>query len=260
MFNAAAIPSVALSQDTRKLVHRDHIVVPRKLKRLRRRRARQDVVKLATHHERPRIVQSLLRIHATALATPRRSKPSPPHQQAARSSVPAFLISLRSDRTGGVIGQQQIAFVTRQSLICSGRMLRNICSAVDETTFNGPSPVSPTSDRSRHDRFHHAHGVFAWRAACVAGAVIVIVSEKPADFSVAFDAARPINRIVSRVWIRRRTLADVFSDLTAVAAGIQCGDECHDRQVPATSRRSTEFRVVFLRSSLDHQRAPRNSR
>ena len=49
----------------------------------------------------------------------------------------------------------------------------------------------------RHDRFHHAHGVFARRAARVAGAVIVVVSKEPADFSVSIDTSRPVNQIAS---------------------------------------------------------------
>ena len=64
------------------------------------------------------------------------------------------------------------------------------------------------------------------RAARIAGAVVVIISEEPARLAIALDPTRPIDRIVTRVRIgNHRAVADVFSDLSAVAAGIQRCDD-----------------------------------
>src|SRR5579872_1707481 len=43
-----------------------------------------------------------------------------------------------------------------------------------------------------HDSFQTLHGFLVWTSANVAGAVIVIVGEHPADFSVVQDARSPV--------------------------------------------------------------------
>src|SRR6185503_2725563 len=214
-------------EHTRKLVHREHIVIPRKLKCPGRRSAGQNVVKLSTHDERPGVVQAFLRVRAT-------TQPRSADRGFLRGvgeqfvlAVPAFPIRLRSYRTCGVIREQQIALVTRQSFYLLGANVEK--HLLRCRRHNLQWSITNTRNRrwaqrrvSRHDRFHHAHRVFAWRAAGVARAVIVIVGEQSTDFAIALDAARPINRRVALVCTRERgTLADVFSHLPAVAARIQ---------------------------------------
>ena len=55
-----------VGQHVRKLIHRDHIVVPRKLVRPRRCGAGREIVEMRSHHQRPRIIQSLDRIRPRA--------------------------------------------------------------------------------------------------------------------------------------------------------------------------------------------------
>src|SRR5215208_2070220 len=120
-----------------------------------------------------------------------------------------------------MIGQQQVAFVTRQAF----DLLR---PNVEKHLFrrrrhNVQWTIAGLV--SRYYRFNHAHRVFSWSAARVACAVIVIVSKDSADLTVSFNSSRPINRIIASIWISaHRTLADVFSYLTAITAGIQRRD------------------------------------
>src|SRR6185369_1943117 len=238
------------SQHTRKLIHRDHVVVPGKVERFRRRRARQYVVKLPAHHERPSVVQTLQRIGAIAQ----------PHRADRRSlrrvskqlvlSVPAFLISLGRDRTGRVIRQQQIAFVTRQSFDL-------IWTNVEKHLLRCRRDNCQWSIVSSYDLFQHAHRIFTRRTACVASAVIVIVSKNTTGFSVSIDAARPINRIVSR---DRGAPADVFPDLSAITSRIQRGDHTATvRSLPIANVPRNTTRCFFNRTwtTNTRRRVPR---
>src|SRR5262249_22885470 len=220
---------------------------------------------------RPRVIQTLLRIRAIAQ----------PHRADRRLlrcvgqqlvlAVPAFLISLGRDRAGGVIGQQQIAFITWQSLDLLG-------TNVEKHLFRRGRNNLQWSIVPGDDLIQHAHRVFARRATSVAGAVVVIVSKNAADFSVQIDAAWPVNRIVSRIRIRDRgTSTDVFSDLPAITSGIQRRDNaatvrslpvadvprntarcCFDRTRAAGARRGIPGELL-CRESLD-ARVPKNAR
>src|SRR6185369_2568520 len=191
-----------------------------------RRRARQYVVKLTTHHERPRVVQTLLRIRAAAephradrclLRRVRKQLVLP---------VPTFLITLGCNRAGGVIGQQQIAFVTRQSFDLIG-------TNVEKHLLRGRGNNFQWSIVPLYDLFQHAHRIFARRSTGIAGAVIVVVSKNATDFSIPIYTARPVNRIIFRT--RIRTLADVFSDLSAITSRIQrCDHTASIRTLPET--------------------------
>src|SRR5215204_2701926 len=155
-----------------------------------------------------------------------------------------------------MIGQQQITFVTRQALDVLGTNVEKHLLRRRRDDFQRPitnyglrfnEPIV-----SRDDRLHHAHGVFTWRAARVSSAIVVIISEEPARFAVSLDAARPIHWIVARIRIGdRRALADVFSDLAAVAAGVQRRDDA----VTVWSNPVTDIERNAARSFLERAAA-----
>ena len=84
-----------VGQNSRKLIHGYHVVIPSELVALRCGRSRSDVMKVSAHHQRPRIVQPLSRIRS-------RSQPFRGNRGLLRGiceqllfAQPALLISLR---------------------------------------------------------------------------------------------------------------------------------------------------------------------
>src|SRR5215212_7830154 len=129
-----------------------------------------------------------------------------------------------------MIGEQQVAFVAREIFDLLG-------THVEKHLFRGSRHnlqwSIPYHRRRRsqqrtvpsNNRLDHAHGVFIRSAACVASAVVMIVGEQSTDFSIPLNSSWPIYRSVSSVWIgNNRTAADVFPNLPAIAAWIQCRD------------------------------------
>src|SRR6202034_672125 len=93
---------------------RNHIIVPRELIRLRSRRSGGEVVKVSTHHQRPRIIEALQRIWPCTQPLRRDRSFLGRIGQQFFFPQPALLVGLRGQRSGGVIGQLHFARITRK--------------------------------------------------------------------------------------------------------------------------------------------------
>src|SRR5689334_4633958 len=84
----------------------------------------------------------------------------------------------------------------------------------------------------------------------------MIISKQATDLPVTLHASRPVNRIVARVWISNdRTLADVFSDLSAVTARIERSDHAAPvRPLPPADVPGNSARRLFDRTAPAHRR------
>src|SRR5688572_3667463 len=127
-----------------------------------------------------------------------------------------------------MIGQQQIAFVTRQAFDLFGTNIqKHLLSGRGDDLYRPVTQHESTLNVRgglRHDRFHYAHRIFSRRAAGVAGTVIMVVSVYAAYIPVNLDPVWPVFDKSSRpCTMEDRALADVSSDLPAVTAGIECG-------------------------------------
>ena len=201
-----------VAQHAGELVHRDDVIVPGELVCLGSGRSGGDVVEVAAHHQRPGIIQALQRIRPrTQPFSGNRSFLGGIGQQFFFPQ-PAFLVSLRSQRSGRMIGQLHFARVARKSGGLGGRDVEKHLFRIRGDHVNraiahlhrrplgmrGSSldknwPSRRQAGRAfRDDRFQALHGFLVRSAADVARAVIVIVGEYATDFAVLLDARGPI--------------------------------------------------------------------
>ena len=197
-------------QHNGELIHRDYVVVPRELIRLRSSGPGANVMEVSAHDQRPGIIQALQRIRSRSQPLRRNRGLLRRIGQQLFFSQPALLVSLRSERSRRVIGQLHLPGVVRkpsslrrrdieEHLFRSGRDdVDRALTHLDRRPLRVRLVGIEESGRRQTGRslgdgcFEALHRFLVRRPADVAGTVIVVIGEQPTHFSILLDTRGPI--------------------------------------------------------------------